>query len=155
MTNPTTQRTETGPETLDLDALSALCDSATPGPWEVEEYTAYDGYGVFSDDGGIGTAYVCRDLNQGPSDGSVDATFIAACRSAVPALIAEVLSLRERLALTAVLADEMHDDEDGLIQPGGSRMHRREMQVRAIGDWSAPGVSAASFPVVDEPGVKT
>ncbi len=77
---------------LDLDALDALAAAATPGPWEVE-FDGTEPAAVYADDGGIGTAYICRDLAQGVSYGEADAAFIAAAREAVPALTARVREL--------------------------------------------------------------
>jgi len=76
--------------TLDLKALRELCERATPGPWT-----------LYFDDGHWlerpGTTDLCAHTN-------TDARFIAAARSALPALIdlvaakdAEIERLREVL----------------------------------------------------------
>lgn len=81
----------------ELARLQDLTDNASPLPWEVEEYDRYDGYAVYIDDGGIGTAYVAQDIGQGLSEGKHDAAFIAEARTAVPELIADVKELRARI----------------------------------------------------------
>lgn len=68
---------------IDLAALARLCDEATPGPWTVE----LDDYRALSVE---------------------NAAFIAAARTAVPALLAEVTALRgevERMRRDARFAD--------------------------------------------------
>ena len=81
----------------ELDALKALADAATPGPWEVEHHS-----GILVD----GVPSTCAVLTSQEYDmasfgddlqGYFDAAFIAAARAAVPALIAEVERLREEL----------------------------------------------------------
>jgi hypothetical protein len=76
-------------QALDLGALRELCEKATPGPWEAR-LDRYDPVIVSAgsnwphgDDEAHATAYV-----------PADAVFIAAARSAVPALLAEVERLR-------------------------------------------------------------
>jgi hypothetical protein len=76
-------------QALDLGALRELCEKATPGPWEAR-LDRYDPVIVSAgsnwprgDDEAHATAYV-----------PADAVFVAAARSAVPALLAEVERLR-------------------------------------------------------------
>ena len=86
----------------ELDALKALADSATPGPWE-EVATSGEwwitGPDIFQD-------AVMRiddaELSQ------VDAAFIAAARAAVPALIAEVERLRAAIRDADTLEELTH-----------------------------------------------
>ena len=68
----------------ELDALKALADAATPGPWATgdEDGMIYVGNEFDSDT----VAYCGQSLD--------DAAFIAAARAAVPALIAEVERLQ-------------------------------------------------------------
>jgi chemotaxis receptor (MCP) glutamine deamidase CheD len=64
---------------LDLDALQALCDAATPGPWETDA----DRFDDIEED---------------------DAEFIAAAREAMPMLVARVRELEaEKAAMQAAL----------------------------------------------------
>lgn len=74
-----------------LAEWSAMAEKATPGPWRHER----DGIGDFvrKADGGLGSS-VCTMVN----DYSVDGPLIAASRTAVPALIAEVRRLQRELA---------------------------------------------------------
>ena len=85
---------------LDLDALLALCDDATPGPWVYEEHP-HDEFGYYSDvshalGGDIGDPSQrfslldrCEDSNH---------RFIAAAREAVPALITRLRAAEARTA---------------------------------------------------------
>jgi hypothetical protein len=113
---------------LDLDALQALCDKATPAPW-YREYAWVAADGPEPDEGepderyvaGFASATITRDEQR-----IADAAFVAASRSAVPALIAEVarlksalvsesrLALQENLATKENLAplDEAHFERD-------------------------------------------
>ena len=83
---------------LDLGALKELCEKVTPGPWEAERREPFM-------DGRSHYAFRRRDVpgvfatmsTLGP-----DADFIAASRSAVPALIAEV----ERLRAETISSDD-------------------------------------------------
>ncbi len=68
----------------ELDALKALANAATPGPWRVAEYNtvAADGRRILK----------CRDQYDGVrlavhDNAKADAAFIAASREAVPALL--------------------------------------------------------------------
>ena len=75
----------------ELDALQALCDGATAGPWinsgDILFYhTAPDRSSVLLGDGEGGGAYAA----------TCDLDFIAAARTALPQLIAEVRRLQER-----------------------------------------------------------
>lgn len=77
-------------EELDLDALQRLADSATPGPWsasvvrvEKDDDGQRRGAGVVR---GANGGYVFMSAN-GPEILVADAEFIAAARSAVPALL--------------------------------------------------------------------
>ena len=73
--------------TQEIDALEKLCDGATPGPWKATgpcstEFDKVEGPG-FSD--------IAYDIT-----GEGNAQFIAASRTALPALISEVRRLTER-----------------------------------------------------------
>lgn len=84
---------------LDLDALEALANAAAPGPW-VKDDVAGGSCRVYNDHDFV----IYDEGGHGPGD----AAFIAATRTAVPALIAEVRRLRKQLALaeTITLGDE-------------------------------------------------
>lgn len=69
---------------LDLDHLQALADAATEGPW-----TARAVYPFLVEQGDAG--FVSTNLADSTA---ADAAFIAAARTAVPELIAEVRRLR-------------------------------------------------------------
>ena len=79
----------------ELAAIKALADAATPGPWS---YTTVKPYATAPASESV--AYVSPEMMFGDSVGGgyvdrvADAAFIAAARTAVPALLAEVERLR-------------------------------------------------------------
>lgn len=72
----------------DRDALRKLADAAARGPWEVDDGGGYD----FSVTQGADGDYIASDVTPR------DAAFIAAARTAVPALLAELEQADARLA---------------------------------------------------------
>lgn len=111
----------------ELDALQALCDGATAGPWGVTgAFNQLVDSAPDSDDPRTITAEVWkRNAMREPTEqGKADLSFIAASRTALPALIAEVRRLTERCdaaerdlaigrdCLTCALFDECPDDCD-------------------------------------------
>jgi hypothetical protein len=100
---------DTNPTPVDLDALEALANAATPGHWVVRRWrVSYDGtpqepydegdrWEITAADGaGVVDVELDRDYND-PEGGCLnerDAYFIAAAREAIPALIAELRSAR-------------------------------------------------------------
>ena len=97
---------------LDLDALEALADAATPGPWEVR--------GPF----GVSYSIAEADLFRRPLAGGFyekDARFSAAARAAVPQLIERV---RAAEADRSVAAMQM-----------SQAMREREAAQRELMDW--------------------
>jgi hypothetical protein len=82
----------------ELDAILARADAATPAPWFVlPERCGPDGQGIFNEDGGciceVGDPY-----KRGDNHPQENMVFIAASRTDVPTLVAEVRSLRTDLA---------------------------------------------------------
>ena len=83
-------------EPIDLDAVQALADAATPGPWDHATKT-YDGGPLVVAEG---YGFPAEPL---PAAGGIvcypdaDAAFIAQARTLVPALIAELRETRGRL----------------------------------------------------------
>jgi hypothetical protein len=77
---------------LDLDAIEARANAATPGPWEHGERCVWQA-------GMLNTAEIAVDCEHG--NGGIrrhaDAEFIAHARTDVPALLAEVKRLREQV----------------------------------------------------------
>ena len=80
---------------LDLDALEALCDAATPGPW-VAAPSPWEGVSAPHGDPRDGGSCEIVDCVRGPSHG--DAAFIAAAREALPALITRLRAAEGRTA---------------------------------------------------------
>jgi hypothetical protein len=76
--------------TLDLDAIEARVNAASAGPWE------FDGDDTIEGGNGGGVCVLCEHKSfatfkaRGEWYSSADAAFIAAARSDVPALLAEV-----------------------------------------------------------------
>lgn len=101
---------------LDLDALEALCDAATPGPW-VAAPSPWEGVSAPHGDPRDGGSCEIVDCVRGPSHG--DAAFIAAAREALPALITRLRAAEARIErVGAILSDEGCDcycdcDSDG------------------------------------------
>lgn len=94
--------------TLDLDALEALCREATDGPWGCNHDRTL----------GFRSAHV-RNIGREANDyvattvgpkAHTNGDFIAACREAVPALIAEVRRLREKIERHNGANMELHCD---------------------------------------------
>ena len=83
---------------LNLDAIKARCDAATPGPWAQgmagdKLLSEVDYYGAF------GFVILNGDLSDDGQYGVADAAFIAHAREDVPSLVAEVERLRAVLEL--------------------------------------------------------
>lgn len=86
---------------LNLDKLRRLADDATPGPWEHDPEGNMGCGSVYTGDPhlfGGNIAEPSGDLYpRGGYDPKADMVFIAAARTAVPELIAEVERLRDRI----------------------------------------------------------
>lgn len=85
--HPTRARNPDPGSLLDLDAIERRTGAATPGPWTAE-HRGFDVYETQTDHGDV-VAEAGLSTN--------DAAFIAAARSDVPALVAEVRRLRQQL----------------------------------------------------------
>jgi len=84
----------------ELDAIEARCRAATEGPW------AWDDHGWIFPTAAF-TSCVIADNAAAPED----MTFIAHARTDVPALLAEVKSLREQVAAAVRLVKRQADRE--------------------------------------------
>lgn len=91
----------------DLEALSKLCEAATPGPWERRS--------DYGDPARCFVASVCglaiggqEPENHAPGS---DADLIVACRTEMPALIAHARELREGLRELIERLDFVAEDE--------------------------------------------
>lgn len=86
-------------DALDLDALRELCAAATEGPWTwsgVYLEGGPSGYRDVISPGDVKCGSYCQGGTSVVEIASADADFIAAARSAVPALIAEVERLTQQ-----------------------------------------------------------
>jgi hypothetical protein len=106
---------------LDLDALEALCQAATPGTWEAKNIPYRHDVGPPSDMWDVYCEY------QGPGNGwygvcdnydEPTAQFVAASRTALPALLAECRRLRaenerDRQIVSDVLQETYLELRDG------------------------------------------
>lgn len=81
---------------LDLDAIEARANAATPGPW-TPHFWVEDGMGEFAVVQTPVHDYAINVSSSGPGRESV-ALFIAQARTDVPALVAEVRRLQHVLA---------------------------------------------------------
>lgn len=95
-------------EGLNLTAIRARADAATPGPWHIVERfgisaPGYQGYEPNS--------WAClANVDDGEScRGDQDADFIAAARTDVPALCDEVTALRAKLAQSEARVRELEE----------------------------------------------
>jgi hypothetical protein len=81
---------------LDLDTIETRANAATPGPWCTDSWEIYQGSEY---EPGISTwiGETCRGMTSLEQD-RADAAFVAAARTDVPALLAEVRRLRARVA---------------------------------------------------------
>jgi len=94
-------KTETAP--LDLAALRRLCEEATPGPWDVDDQSHDDGT-IWVNVEWRGTA-VCEACPV-----AADAAFIAAARTALPALLDRVERADRQIDEVIARADRMTRD---------------------------------------------
>jgi hypothetical protein len=79
--------------TKELDALQALCDEATAGPWNaIDKGNTVPSYAIRH----FAVGEKCVNVASGISPKTGDADFIAVARTAMPALIGEVRRLQER-----------------------------------------------------------
>ena len=90
---------------LDLDAIWARADKATPGPWHKE----HDEYGCvdIGNYGWVATGPFVPQYDVDSPQGQADAEFIAHAREDVPALLAEVTALRAELDAVRALRTRM------------------------------------------------
>lgn len=95
----------------DIKRLRALCEAATPGPWTAQTVCDTD-----SDDWcAVGPTHLYADDDPAVDDGDphpaaeADAAFIAAARTALPALLDEVEGLR------AEGKETQHDKEQAVL----------------------------------------
>jgi len=113
--------------TLDLDAIEARATEATPGPWRPIIYgeSDFDGPGRYVSFGPDATCI----SDSTSMDSDEDAVFIAAARTDVPALVAEVRRLRAQRDAALALCDARQryideDESDSLpvvgVQPEGN-----------------------------------
>ena len=86
-------------EHIDLDAIIAHADAATPGPWVAITTGAQHGDHWYVAADGAAVAATRSDDVGGAGRRQADAEFIAEAREWVPALVAEVKRLRTRLDL--------------------------------------------------------
>lgn len=122
--DPTVPGATSAPQGVDTAAIRALADAATEGPW-------------FDYDRGIGHE-VCTDpemeqpLNSGFRETfkAADAAFIAAARTAVPALCDEVDRLRAVVEAVEALADDVDTGHPGCLRLNCSDCARRDIAAR-------------------------
>jgi hypothetical protein len=139
-------------EALDLDELKALCAAATPGPW-VAQVLGSDGYmvnRVLPDDADLREKMRRGVLKVNWLDWDSDkanAEFVAASRSAVPSLIAEVERLtveRDRARDIAVALEQQTAEIERIARDLYSRYGARGFE-------AAEAILRVLNPEPDEP----
>lgn len=93
---------------IDLDALEALAEAATPGPWEAVGFYVR-----------LGDGFAVALANSRQEHSPSDAAFIAAARTAVPALVARVRELEGKLLIAT---------ESGNVEAGEHAALRARLQ---------------------------
>ena len=81
---------------LDLDAIEARATAATPGPWCTDSWEIYQGT-KYEPGLSAWIGETCRGTSSLEQD-RADAAFVAAARTDVPAMAAEIRQLRARVA---------------------------------------------------------
>lgn len=104
----------------ELATIEALANAATPGPWRVDRGD------VVADEPCVGVVGIAEVMG---AREEADATFIAAARQAVPALVAEARRLRAELA---ELSDESDTNEAHAQQAEEQRQAERAAVVAEI-----------------------
>lgn len=106
----------TEPEAVDLEVVRGRADVATPGPWRTQDAHAgehcYE-YPVLAGNGWDSIAHGFSQESDADAQVVADMEFIAAARSDIPALVAEVERLRsenERLIEAADVAQIVADE---------------------------------------------
>lgn len=100
---------------MDLEKLKKLCEAATPGPWKPDVWIETDGNGWRA----TGPHHEDEASDEGSEPGCPDeqaaqhdAAFIAAARTALPELIAEVERLRSVYEAACAWRDVDDGDDD-------------------------------------------
>jgi hypothetical protein len=92
-----------------LDAIRARCEAATPGPWNaIDKGNTVPSYAIRH----FAVGEKCVNVASGISPKTGDADFIAAARTDVPDLLAEVEKLREQLEHADLVLDAYKQDRD-------------------------------------------
>lgn len=109
------ERSDDNPPAVDLEAIRARADAATPGPWRLGGPAMTSEVWADRDSAGWDAFYVAqttRRLNPATDQSEADAEFIAAARADVPALLAEVTRLTTELAEARKLLSDAADVMD-------------------------------------------
>jgi hypothetical protein len=94
---------------MNLDSIRARCESATPGPWKAIgiPYNGYDDP-IIETDSEIYIAQTAYDMQSETQTHNVnaDTEFIAASRTDIPQMLAEIVRLTTDLAMMTAERDE-------------------------------------------------
>lgn len=94
---------------LDVEAIRARCEAATPGPWfAATSNRRKDGIGVVGRLADRGTGKAIAVFAGEPRSRNADAEFTAAAREDVPALLAEVERLQALVEQAIAHETEAH-----------------------------------------------
>ena len=103
-------------EPVDVQKLRELCNAAEPGPWTVVTHDGRKNIGVESaevsamDHGGVVANLRITIWKKGRRDARPSAAFIAAARTALPALLDEIEDLRKLRDVVAAWKCPFHAD---------------------------------------------
>lgn len=89
---------------LDLDAIETRAQAATPGPWCTDSWEIYQG-AEYEPGMSLWIGETCRGTGSLEQD-RADAEFVAAARTDVPALVAEVCRLHAQVAAVAAVHEK-------------------------------------------------
>jgi hypothetical protein len=103
----------TDPAPLDLAAIRARCDAATPGPWHIWRDLDYRGYYTVGDAAGVLTPERPETDECNPTAHvyiEPDAEFIARAREDIPALLAALDAAQAQLDLLGKSYEQVADE---------------------------------------------
>lgn len=130
----------------ELAAVRAREAAATPGPWCTDDWEIYQG--VDYEAGAEWIGETCRAVGRSQED-RANAAFIAAARTDIPVLLAEVARLRRALGEAADTVAELESEVGGWSARHAAEQARAEQlsrQLAAVRDATAEAVMCGDGP---------